>query len=73
MAQVANWVIARPVAPDLAAAAALASWNVQFGWRWMFTAVDRAFPGLHPRFAVSARESALAADAKPRARSPRCA
>lgn len=39
LAQVANWLIARPIAPELTAAAAFDSWNIQYGWRWMFTAV----------------------------------
>jgi sugar porter (SP) family MFS transporter len=38
-AQIVNWLIARPV-PDGATAAMIHdSWNGQFGWRWMFTAV----------------------------------
>jgi len=36
-AQVANWLIARPVA-DASAAAILTSWNGQQGWRLMFAA-----------------------------------
>ena len=39
LAQIANWRIARPVPAGLSAAATFASWNVQYGWRWMFTAV----------------------------------
>ena len=39
LAQIMNWVIAAPVPDHLSPAAALASWNVQFGWRWMFTVV----------------------------------
>lgn len=39
LAQIMNWLIAAPVPEDLSASGALASWNVQFGWRWMFTAV----------------------------------
>jgi sugar porter (SP) family MFS transporter len=39
LAQVANWLIARPVAAGLNAAAMLQTWNVQTGWRWMFSAV----------------------------------
>ncbi|MGB6133353.1 MAG: sugar porter family MFS transporter [Acidobacteriaceae bacterium] len=39
LAQIVNWRIAAPVPNHLPPAAALASWNVQFGWRWMFTAV----------------------------------
>ena len=38
-AQIMNWLIAAPVPDGLTPAAALASWNVQFGWRWMFTVV----------------------------------
>ena len=38
-AQVVNWLIAQPV-PDGATQAMIHdSWNGQFGWRWMFTAV----------------------------------
>lgn len=36
-AQIANWLIAEKV-PD-GATVLLQSWNAQFGWRWMFTAV----------------------------------
>ncbi len=39
LAQIANWRIARPVPIGLSAAATLATWNVQYGWRWMFTAI----------------------------------
>jgi MFS transporter, SP family, xylose:H+ symportor len=39
LAQIMNWLIAAPVDEHLSPAAALASWNVQFGWRWMFTVV----------------------------------
>jgi MFS transporter, SP family, xylose:H+ symportor len=38
-AQVANWWIARPVLPGADPLAMLQSWNVQMGWRWMFSAV----------------------------------
>ena len=38
-AQIMNWRIAAPVPDRLSPAEALVSWNVQFGWRWMFTAV----------------------------------
>jgi sugar porter (SP) family MFS transporter len=38
-AQIANWCIARSVPPGLHGAALAASWNAQYGWRWMFTAV----------------------------------
>ncbi len=37
-AQLINWRIARPVAPDAGVAEILNSWNGQTGWRWMFFA-----------------------------------
>ncbi len=37
-AQLANWLIARPVPPGATAADILNSWNGQAGWRWMFGA-----------------------------------
>jgi SP family arabinose:H+ symporter-like MFS transporter len=37
-AQVANWLIARPVPAGATAADILTSWNGQVGWRWMFGA-----------------------------------
>lgn len=38
-AQVVNWIIARPM-PEYASAEMIRrSWNGEFGWRWMFTAV----------------------------------
>src|SRR5580698_1230034 len=39
LAQVVNWRIARPVAANLTADATFHSWNVQYGWRWMFCAI----------------------------------
>ncbi len=39
LAQIANWRIARPVPSGLSAAATFTTWNVQYGWRWMFTAI----------------------------------
>jgi MFS transporter, SP family, arabinose:H+ symporter len=36
LAQVVNWLIARPVPPNSTAVEILHSWNGQFGWRWMF-------------------------------------
>ena len=36
LAQIVNWLIARPVPPGATEAAILASWNGQWGWRWMF-------------------------------------
>jgi MFS family permease len=38
-AQVANWLIAQPVADGATAEMIRQSWNGQYGWRWMFTAV----------------------------------
>lgn len=43
-AQIANWRIAQKVPPAMTAAAMAHSWNAQYGWRWMFTAV--AVPAL---------------------------
>jgi len=43
-AQIVNWMIAEPVSAGASADAIRASWNGQFGWRWMFTAV--AIPSL---------------------------
>ncbi|RXS94621.1 MFS transporter [Silvibacterium dinghuense] len=39
LAQIANWLIAKPVPETASREALLASWNVLYGWRWMFTAV----------------------------------
>lgn len=39
LAQVVNWRIADAVPAHITPEALLASWNVQDGWRWMFTAV----------------------------------
>jgi SP family xylose:H+ symportor-like MFS transporter len=39
LAQVMNWRIADIVPAHISPEALLASWNVQYGWRWMFTAV----------------------------------
>lgn len=36
LAQVVNWVIARPVPAGATPAEILVSWNGQSGWRWMF-------------------------------------
>ncbi len=38
-AQLVNWRIARPVAEHSTHAMIALSWNVLYGWRWMFTAV----------------------------------
>jgi len=38
-AQVANWRIAERVPEHISQATLAASWNAQYGWRWMFTAV----------------------------------
>lgn len=39
LAQIANWLIAEAVPQDATADAIRQSWNGQYGWRWMFTAV----------------------------------
>lgn len=39
LAQVVNWLLARPVPAGLPLEMLLQSWNVQHGWRWMFFAV----------------------------------
>ena len=39
LAQIVNWRLARPVPAGLTADMMLHTWNVQYGWRWMFTAV----------------------------------
>jgi MFS transporter, SP family, xylose:H+ symportor len=39
LAQIANWRIARPIPDPISHAAFLQTWNVQYGWRWMFCAV----------------------------------
>lgn len=36
LAQMVNWLIARPVPPGATAHEILGSWNGQSGWRWMF-------------------------------------
>ncbi len=36
LAQVVNWLLARPVPPGATAHEILVSWNGQWGWRWMF-------------------------------------
>jgi SP family xylose:H+ symportor-like MFS transporter len=38
-AQIANWRIAEKMPEPISQTMFAASWNVQFGWRWMFTAV----------------------------------
>ncbi len=39
LAQIVNWLLARPISAGLSADMLLHTWNVQYGWRWMFTAV----------------------------------
>lgn len=36
LAQIVNWLIAKPVPADATASEILFSWNGQWGWRWMF-------------------------------------
>jgi len=38
--QIANWRIAEKVPEGITAAAMANTWNVQYGWRWMFTGVS---------------------------------
>jgi MFS transporter, SP family, arabinose:H+ symporter len=44
LAQIVNWLIAKPVPPDATPVKILNSWNGQVGWRWMFgvTAIPAA-------------------------------
>ncbi len=44
LAQVVNWLIARPVPAGATAHEILVSWNGQWGWRWMFAVT--AIPSL---------------------------
>jgi sugar porter (SP) family MFS transporter len=44
LAQLVNWLIARPVPPGASAHEILVSWNGQWGWRWMFAVT--AIPSL---------------------------
>ena len=44
LAQVVNWLIAKPIAPTATTGEILNSWNGQVGWRWMFGAT--AIPSL---------------------------
>jgi SP family xylose:H+ symportor-like MFS transporter len=44
LAQIVNWRLARPMQEGMSASMFLHSWNVQYGWRWMFTVV--AIPSL---------------------------
>ncbi|NYF51925.1 sugar porter family MFS transporter [Tunturiibacter gelidoferens] len=39
LAQIANWQIARPIPEHITRIDFLQTWNVQYGWRWMFCAV----------------------------------
>jgi SP family xylose:H+ symportor-like MFS transporter len=39
LAQIVNWRLARPVPSALPHDLLLRTWNVQYGWRWMFSAV----------------------------------
>lgn len=38
LAQIINWIIAKPVPDDASASFILSSWNGQYGWRYMFWA-----------------------------------
>src|SRR5215468_8174090 len=39
LAQIANWKIERPIPEHLTRTLFLQSWDVQYGWRWMFSAI----------------------------------
>jgi SP family xylose:H+ symportor-like MFS transporter len=39
LAQIMNWLIAQSVSPSMTETQRFHSWNVQFGWRWMFSAI----------------------------------
>jgi MFS transporter, SP family, xylose:H+ symportor len=39
LAQIINWIIARPIPLGLSSSALQQTWNFQYGWRWMFSAV----------------------------------
>ncbi len=39
LAQITNWLIARPVPDHISSRLFVQTWNVQYGWRWMFCAV----------------------------------
>ena len=69
LAQIVNWLIARPVPPGATETAILASWNGQLAWRWMFGVT--ALPSLlfliatffipeSPRWLAAAGREALA-------------
>lgn len=40
VAQIVNWLIAAKVQSGMHGFVPIASWNAQYGWRWMFTAVS---------------------------------
>jgi len=69
LAQIVNWLVAEAVPQDATAEMIRQSWNGQFGWRWMFTAV--AVPAVvffafglfvpeSPRWLVQQRQDELA-------------
>jgi sugar porter (SP) family MFS transporter len=39
LAQLINWLVAKPIPEHASIDALFSSWNVQYGWRWMFTAL----------------------------------
>src|SRR3984885_9009497 len=39
LAQITNWQIARPIPDHISHTVFLQTWNVQYGWRWMFCTV----------------------------------
>ena len=71
LAQIANWQIARPIPDHLSHIVFLQTWNVQYGWRWMFCAVVVpavvfTFTSLlipeSPRWLLTKGQDALASD-----------
>jgi len=39
LAQLVNWLVAEPISEHVSVGVLFSSWNVQYGWRWMFSAL----------------------------------